>query len=307
VTGASGFLGRYIADALLARGARVVGVVRRPERGAALHERGVELRRADLLDRRSLAHSFEGVDAVVANAALLSLLPVGWRETLRTNVTGSENAIRAMAEAGVRRAVQISSVGVYRGHHPPVDEEHPRYDARTRATPWNAYYLSKALAEERAWRLCEELGIALTALRPGGIYGTGDRHFTRVHRLLVERPPVTLYPCLLRVGLVYAGDVADAVAGALARDRSAGRAYNLVGEDPGVWEFARAWRRAGGRSARLRVPVPVPVVRRFATERARRELAWSPRSYEEGVRDLLAREAAEAAAAPLGPRSRAGS
>src|SRR5207244_3981880 len=54
VTGATGFLGRYIVDTLLHRGARVVGVVRNPDRVPELRERGVELRRADLAARDDL-------------------------------------------------------------------------------------------------------------------------------------------------------------------------------------------------------------------------------------------------------------
>src|SRR5262245_11042771 len=58
VTGATGFLGRYIVDALLARGAHVIGVVRNPGRVPELAARGVELRKADLAERDRLAAGF---------------------------------------------------------------------------------------------------------------------------------------------------------------------------------------------------------------------------------------------------------
>ena len=66
LTGATGFLGSHLARALIARGATVCGVVRRPERGAWLAELGVELRTADLADPLALARAFDGVDAVIA-------------------------------------------------------------------------------------------------------------------------------------------------------------------------------------------------------------------------------------------------
>src|ERR1043166_376544 len=97
VTGATGFLGRYLVDVLLDRGARVIGVVRNPDRVPELTARGVELRRADLADRR-------------------------WQGHEHANVQGTENVFRAVAAAGVKRVVHVSSVAVYRGHHPPVDE-----------------------------------------------------------------------------------------------------------------------------------------------------------------------------------------
>ncbi len=73
MTGATGFLGRYLVDALLARGAHVIGVVRNPDRVPELAARGVELRQADLAERDRLARGFAGAQAVVSNAALFSL------------------------------------------------------------------------------------------------------------------------------------------------------------------------------------------------------------------------------------------
>jgi len=295
VTGATGFLGRYLVRALIERGARVVGVVRAPERALDLAKAGVELRRADLAEPASLVSAFTHTDAVVSNAALLSLRPRAWSEFVRTNVDGTAHVFEAMGAAGVRRAVQISSVSVYRGSPPPVREDDPRYDAATRGSRWNAYGLSKALSEETAWRLAGKAGIALTALRPSAIYGAFDRHFTRVHKLLLTRVPVTLYPVGMRICLVYAGDVAEAAVRALEDPIAQGKAYNVPGEDLSVWAFAEAWARTSARSA-LRIPLPLPYRRIYSGERIRAELGWRPRPYEAGIRELLAIEAAARAA-----------
>src|SRR5215469_5118527 len=165
VTGATGFLGRYLVRVLLARGAQVVGVVRAPERARGLAAAGLALRRADLAEPEQLTQAFAGVDAVISNAALLSLRPRAWQEFVRTNVDGTVHVFEAMARAGVKRAVQISSVSAYRSQRPPVREEHPLYDGATPGNRWNAYGLSKALSEGAAWRLAAKAGIALTALR----------------------------------------------------------------------------------------------------------------------------------------------
>jgi nucleoside-diphosphate-sugar epimerase len=300
VTGATGFLGRYLVRGLLERGARVVGVVRAPERGRDLAAWGVELRRADLAAPRDLARAFAGVDAVISNAALLSLQPRAWQEFVRTNLDGTVHVFEAMAAAGVGRAVQISSVSAYRSHRPPVREDHPLYNAATRGNRWNAYGLSKALSEAAAWRLAEKGGIALTTLRPAGIYGAFDRNFTRVHKLLVTRLPVTLYPALMRFCLVYAGDVADAAARSLENPIAEGKAYNVPGDDLSAWEFAEAWARAGARSA-LRIPLPLPYRRIYSGERIHRDLGWRPRPYEAGIQELLATEAAVACQGRGGP------
>ena len=114
VTGATGFLGRYLVDALLGHHAKVVGVVRNPDRVPQLAARGVELRKADLASRPDLAKGFAGVDAIVSNAALFSLRNQSWDEHIRTNVDGTRNVFAAAIDAGVKRVVHVSSVAVYR-------------------------------------------------------------------------------------------------------------------------------------------------------------------------------------------------
>src|SRR3989454_8802315 len=148
VTGATGFLGRYIVDVLLAHGAHVIGVVRNPGRVPELAARGVELRQADLSERDRLARGFAGAQAVVSNAALFSLRNRSWEDHHRANIQGTENVFGALAEAGGKRGVHVSSVAVYRAHPPRVSEDAPQLAAGTRRTATNAYSVSKALSEQ---------------------------------------------------------------------------------------------------------------------------------------------------------------
>jgi nucleoside-diphosphate-sugar epimerase len=292
VTGATGFLGRYVVDALLARGARVVGVVRNPGRVPELAARGVVLRRADLLERERLAEGFAGADALVSNAALFSLGNRSWEEHQRTNLQGTENVLAAAAAAGVRRVVHVSSVAVYAGLWlTDVTEDHEQLTERTRRTLTNAYAVSKAVSEQLAWRLAAAHRLELTTVRPCAIYGAFDPNFTSVFKRLTSLP-VSVMPVYTRMQFVYGGDVAEAIALALEHPESAGRAYNTAGDDATAWEFSRAWQEAGGRTPRLTIPLLVPIARTFSSERARRELGWQNRPLVEGLRDTFAREAA---------------
>jgi nucleoside-diphosphate-sugar epimerase len=295
VTGATGFLGRYIVDALLERGARVVGVVRNPARVPALATR-IELRAADLADPAALAAGFAGADAVVSNAALFSLRNQRWDAHEAANVRGTANVFDAVAAAGVRRVVHVSSVAVYAVHGPLVDEDAPQLTAEMRRTPLTTYSISKALSEQLAWRKAAEHGLALTTVRPCAIYGAFDPNFTAVFRRLIGLP-LTIMPTWLSFGLVYAGDVADAIVRALERPAAAGRAYNVTG-DATLWEFAQAWREAGGAGAWLMLPVPLPWVRRYDHRRAERELGWRSRPAVDALRDAFAREATAPADTP---------
>jgi nucleoside-diphosphate-sugar epimerase len=301
VTGATGFLGRYVVRVLAARGAAVVGVVRNPGRVPELAGVCHALRRADLADAEALARGFEGAAAVVSNAALLPVRNWRMADHERTNVRGTENVLRGAARAGVRRVVHVSSVSVYRGGGGPVDESRPF--ATERGWLSHAYGVSKARAEARAWEVAAELGLALTTLRPCLIYGAFDSNFMPFLRALLS-PPVSVLPAGVRLPMVYAGDVAEAVALALERDVAIGRAYNVT-DDPGtLWSFCDAWRRAGGRTPRLVLPVPVPFRLRWDARRAETELGWRPRPVVEGLRETFALEAAAGRSSPRDPVAR---
>ena len=294
VTGATGFLGRYVVDVLLRRGANVVGVVRNPGRVPELARRGVEMRKADLASRDELAAGFAASAAVVSNAALFSLRNQRWEDHARTNVDGARNVFAAAALAGVHRVVHVSSVAVYRVGGASIDETAEQHDETSPRRPWTVYPISKALSEQLAWRMAREHGIELTTVRPCVIYGAHDPNFLPLLRWLLW-PPITLVPALGAMPFVYAGDVAEAIALCLEKPVAIGKAYNVTGDASSVWEFVNAWRQAGGPAPWLRLPLPVPLRRGFDHSLATRDLGWKNRPLVEGLRETIERERAASA------------
>jgi nucleoside-diphosphate-sugar epimerase len=297
VTGATGFLGRYIVDVLLKRGAHVIGVVRNPNRVPELARRGVQLRTADLAQPDKLVHGFTGADAVVSNAALFAvgkMFALGngvWEEHHRTNIQGTRNVFEAVAAAQVPRVVHVSSVAVYASRsQPTISEDHPQLTEHTRRTPTNAYQISKAVSEQLAWQLAEQHGLQLTTVRPCGIYGAFDPNFMRVFKRLLSLP-VAVFPVWLHLPLVYAGDVAEAIALALEKPIAIGKAYNVTGDDRPIEEFVQAWKDAGGTSPWLTIPLPVPLRQAFDHSRASDDLRWRNRPLVDALRETLALEA----------------
>ena len=285
VTGATGFLGRYIVDVLLARGAHVVGVVRNPDRVPELAAKGVELCKADLSERGNLAAGFAGAAAVVSNAALFSLGNQNWKEHERANIDGTRNVMGACQDAGVTRVVQVSSVAVYglfaRG---VLHEDAPQLGPDTRRLPWNVYAASKALSEQEAWRLAKDYGIRLTTVRPCTIYGAFDPNFMPMFKRLTTLP-VSIKPVGMRMSYVYAGDVAEGIALALEQEQAIGRAYNLTGDGESWQDLTEAWKAVGGAIPMLALPVPIPLTPNFDNARAKKELGWRPRSLVDGLRE----------------------
>ena len=105
VTGASGFVGRNVVQALLAAGQDVRALVRDPKKGASL---GCELAEGDLTDEASLRRAVDSVDAVIHLVAVRQ----GKEEKFqRVMVQGGRDLLDAAREAGVRRFVLSSALG----------------------------------------------------------------------------------------------------------------------------------------------------------------------------------------------------
>lgn len=289
VTGATGFIGRHIVDSLAARGASVVAVVRTPDKVPSFRDSGMEIRVADLSDPGALCDGFSGVDAVVSCAALFRIRNTDWKSHLEANVRGTENVMNAAAAAGAERVVHVSSVAVYRGRCGQIIAEDAPRLTESDLTRFNAYSVSKALSEQRAWELASRLGLRLTCCRPSSVFGAWDPNITPLIRRALSLPVVPV-PYGIRAGLVYAGDVARAVVLMLENDISVGKSYNITGPNDRSSAFFRAWRQAGGPWPALPIPVWLPVKRLWDNTLAETELGWKNRPWAESLRETFARE-----------------
>ncbi len=165
VTGASGFVGRYLVPALLERGDRVRALVRRADRGKALKQAGAELIVGDLLQPASLVRALNGADAVVHLAAVADSSDALLNEEV--NVGGSRNLAQACAEAGVERVVNFSSTCAGRKMQ-------------------DAYGRTKREAEDE---FADE-ALRVTHLRPTMIYGHGSKEFDLFAQVVAKLPRV---------------------------------------------------------------------------------------------------------------------
>ncbi len=288
VTGATGFLGVYLCRALLRAGAHVGVANDTHDKAPFLSREGVELRKADLMDREALARAFARCDAMVSNAALYSLLNQRWDDNYRANKLGTENVYEAAASAGVARVVHISTFGVYHWHLglPVIDHASPVLDGSRRQG--GAYRATKQMSEALAFQISQARGIATTAVRPAGIYGARDSNTMPYFRALMHLPIVPAPT--FRFPFVYAGDVADAVVGALRNDASAGKAYLTAGRTDTVYDFIVAWKEAARKKNWiLRLPLPTGV--RVDCSAAERDLGFKNVAYVDGLRMTFEEEA----------------
>lgn len=181
VTGGGGFLGRYIVQALLARGDRVRSFARGdyPE----LSQQGVEVVRGDIRDNAALASACDGIECVFHTAAIAG---IGMdRDVFESvNRTGTELLLVNAARAGVSRFVYTSSPSVTFGgaDQRGVDETAP-FDFAWMESNRAYYSYTKAYAEQ-AVLAANSSAMRTCALRPHLIWGPGDTHL--VPRLIAR-------------------------------------------------------------------------------------------------------------------------
>src|SRR6188472_780152 len=119
VTGGTGFIGGRLIRKLRERGDDVVALVRSPEKANALRELGCELVEGDLSDDDAIRQGVQGCDAVFHVAAVYKVgIPKSEHEAMReANVHGTERVLDAAVDAGVKRIVYVSTVGVFGNTH----------------------------------------------------------------------------------------------------------------------------------------------------------------------------------------------
>lgn len=169
VTGGGGFLGTALCRQLVEGGHSVRSISRSSH--AQLAELGVEELRGNLDDRDALRRAMEGCDSVFHVAAKAGVWGAR-KEFYRTNVVGTENVLRACADAGVQRLVHTSSPSVcFDGtDHVNADNSLPL------ATTFLAPYPETKAQAERAALQANGPTLATCALRPHLIFGPGDPH-----------------------------------------------------------------------------------------------------------------------------------
>jgi len=244
VTGATGFIGSHLVESLVAKGFKVRGLTRSPEKARALWEKGVEPLVGDLRDYKAVREAVKGVGVVFHLGAIMSDWGP-WRLFYEVNVMGTENILQAACEEGVKRVVYTSSVAATGLEDYPglKDETFPLTRSR------HPYCRSKAEAEKVARRYIEK-GLPLVIIRPVYVYGPRERN---VGVYTVAR--------LLRRGFrllpgdgsnyhhrVYVADVVRALELAAERERAAGETYIIGGPLTTAREFWETLARTMGTS-----------------------------------------------------------
>jgi NAD dependent epimerase/dehydratase len=307
VTGADGFIGSHLVEALVSRGLRVRAMVLYNAfnswgwldtlAGDVLAQ--VEVVPSDVRDA-SAVHEFVGDADVVFHLAALIAIPYSYRAPrsyLDTNAGGTLNVLEAARSLGTPRVVQTSTSEVYgTARTIPIDEDHPLQGQ----SPYSA---SKIAADKLAEAYHLSFEVPVVTLRPFNTYGPRQSARAVIPTIITQ---LAAGQSQLRLGLLsptrdfnYVSDTVEAfiaVAEAPA-DAVVGRVFNAgSGTEIAIGDLAR---RIGAMMARDvafleetdRLRPPASEVHRLQADagRLRAATGWSPRlTLDEGLERTIA-------------------
>jgi uncharacterized protein YbjT (DUF2867 family) len=229
--GGSGFIGRYVAQRLLAAGARVRFAERDPRRAQYLKPLGglgqTQFVIADVTHAESVARAVTGADAVIN-------LVGAFDHMFEIHRDGAANVAKACAAAGVETLVHISAIGA---------------DAEGQS----AYARSKGEGEAAVRAAFP----AATILRPSLVFGREDKFVNRFAGMMRSLPVLPVLRGTVKLQPVSVADVATAAAQALLNPADhAGKTYELAGPQVLTMAELQQWIAAETGRSPLFVDVP---------------------------------------------------
>ena len=315
ITGASGFVGSAIVRTFLQNGYGVRVLVRPASPRANFADLSVETAEGDLTDRASLARALKGVRYLVHTAADYRLWTKRPQDLMAANVDGTANLMEEALKARLEKIVYTSSVCTlaHSSSGEPADESQlldPK-DA------FNPYKRSKLLAELAVHALIAK-GLPAVVVNPSTPIGPRDIKPTPTGRIILECASGRM-PAYVETGLnlAHVDDVAEGHLAALRHGRI-GERYILGGENIRLQDMlAEISHQVGRRPPRVKLPVgavyPFAVASEalawctgkepfatvdslkmarhnmfFTDAKARRDLGYASRPYQQGIADALA-------------------
>jgi UDP-glucuronate 4-epimerase len=302
VTGAAGFIGSHLAEALVARGDDVVGLdnfdafypraVKEANVAALRRDPRFRLVEGDIRDARVVGELLAPATVVVHLAARAGVRPSLEDPALyaSVNIEGTAVLLEAAGRAGARRVVFGSSSSVYGDTAPvPFSEEWPAL------APISPYAATKRAGELLCSTFVQLYGLRIMALRFFTVYGPRQRPDLAIHkftRLIAEGRPVPFYgDGSSERDYTYIDDIVGGVLAAV--DWTAGREGALEIVNLGESRTTRLdalvalIARAVGKEARLeRLPAQPGDVRRTCADvrKAARVLGYRPTTpVEDGI------------------------
>lgn len=303
VTGAGGFIGSHVVEALVAAGATTTAMVRYNSGSLignlafldAKSRAAVRVVSGTIEDSDFVYQTIKGQDIVLHLAALIAI-PYSYeapRTYVRTNVEGTLNVLEAARRYDIARVVQTSTSEVYgTAVRTPIDENHPLQGQ----SPYSA---SKIAADKLAESYCRSFGTPVVTLRPFNTFGPRQSARAFIPTIIsqaLDREEVRLGSLTPERDMTFVRDTVDGFLAAATTPGIEGMTINLgTGTTYSVGWFAKRILDIMGvdkplvqEEERLR-PAKSEVMKLVSDNaRAREVMGWSPKiSLDDGLRRVI--------------------
>ena len=289
ITGATGFIGRYLVEELFVQGNRLTLLGRNIEKLRSLFNT-YDPDLVSLVETEydnDLGPILEGVDALVHLSGLRWLKDKMLGDYIENNVIPTENLFSASAASGINNIVFMSSIAVY---NPRIN--FPPFVENVDCFPPTHYGVSKLLCEKIGSYYNSEFGMKIKSLRVGQVVGSGEREgfmLSEFVKRAMSRETLTVFGDGSGArDYVYVADVISAIVLALGHADMSGM-YNIsLGKPVTHLQLAETINHAFDNSGNLMIASEKPqdkIRQWMSCELAWKEMGWQP---QWDLEDMLA-------------------
>lgn len=224
VTGATGFIGSHLVDALVEKGYQVRCLVRETRNVMRLKNISAELIYGDINELESLEKALDGIDVVYHLAGVLGQIGIPDKVYWQVHVQGTKNILEASQKHNIKKFIYCSTAGVTGpAAHLPQDESLPY-------NPSNIYEVTKAEAEKSVLQYHRENGLPVIVIRPEFVYGPGDMHTLGIFKTVRKRMFILIDGGKAFLHPTYIDDLTHGFLLCLDSRQANGEVYLIAGE-----------------------------------------------------------------------------
>jgi nucleoside-diphosphate-sugar epimerase len=228
ITGGTGFIGSRLAIKCLEKGdyVRVFGQennVSEKENRKLIEEKGAEVILGSMLDKKIMSDLAQDIDVVYHLAAAQHEANVPDQLFWDVNVTGTKTILEACANAGVKRFVHGSTIGVYGNLEGVIHEN-------SECKPDNIYGSTKLEGEKCVLSFKEKLPVVI--IRISETYGPGDRRLLKLFKAIKKTFFFMIGNGKNLHHLIYVDDLIEGMFLAANNENSSEHIFLLVGKEP---------------------------------------------------------------------------
>jgi nucleoside-diphosphate-sugar epimerase/SAM-dependent methyltransferase len=274
ITGGTGFIGSRLALKCqeLKYEVKVLGLEQttaETQNAVELKQKGIKVEPVSMLNREELERHLKDIDVVYHLAAAQHEMNVQDKHFWDVNVEGTRNVLDASVNAGIKRFVHGSTIGVYGIVSGLIDEKTP-------CNPENIYGVTKFEGDKLALSYNEKLPIVV--IRIPEVYGPGDRRLLKLFKVIKNNTFFMIGNGENLHHLVYVDDLIESFFLASEKDEAVGQVFLVAGEKAlSTNEIVKVIaEKLGSKGARFRVPFLSSYILATTMEFALRPLGIQP-------------------------------